>query len=254
MEGTAVTSIKCSFPARESATIWANCFSRNTPVSQIEIMSPLDQALRSALATALQSNSTLQELSINGTCLSPVSLALGKNTGLRSQKVLCESMDESLCTSIKNGLETIETLESVEFDSAHVTDDNVAMWCRAVSSLHTDKALKSLVVEVSLFAPKSCLPAFCIDTVAMLQENASLESLFIQRWNRIERIKAEAYRASYYTPNATGNAVSNVYIVPLILLWGPASGLSDCVRPVPTSIRSEFVPDEHKYVLKTLNG
>jgi hypothetical protein len=61
-------------------------------------------------------------------------------------------------------------------------------------------------------------------------------------------------------PNATGSDASYVVTIPLVLLWGPGSGLSDCIRPVPTlhpfEIRANevpisqcFVPDEHKYVL-----
>jgi hypothetical protein len=90
MEGTAITNLEflaCSFSVEASTAMLTKGLSRNTSVSQLKVMSPLDQVLYSALATPLQSNSTLQELLINGRCLTPVLLALGNNTWLSSLKV-----------------------------------------------------------------------------------------------------------------------------------------------------------------------
>jgi hypothetical protein len=52
--------------------------------------------------------------------------------------------------------------------------------------------LKSLVVSVRDGDTESCLFAFCIGIAAMLQGNASHESLAVQSWKRI-KIKAEEY-------------------------------------------------------------
>jgi hypothetical protein len=70
------------------------------------------------------------------------------------------------------------------------------LWCKALSFLRTNKALKSLGVEMQPGVGESCLSAFRINIVAMLQENTSLESLFIRSWNSINtKIKAEEYIA-----------------------------------------------------------
>jgi hypothetical protein len=204
MEGTAVTKLKfrgCSFADGECATILANAFSRNTPVSHITVASPVDQALHNVLATALPANSTLQHLALCcwpnndvGPCLPSVFLALGNNTGLKSLKVdVLGLIDESLSTAIKDGLELNETLESLELRYVRLRYDDTDLWCRALSFLRTNKTLKSLVVEVSGGVTESCLSAFRIDIAGMLQDTTSLESLSIQTWNMNIKIKAEEY-------------------------------------------------------------
>jgi hypothetical protein len=100
-------------------------------------------------------------------------------------------MDESLCTAIQNGLGMNETLESLELIRVRLPDDNADLWCRALSFLRANKAIKSLKVNVKRGDTESCLSAFRIDIAAMLQENTSLESLSIQS-SRI-KIKAEDY-------------------------------------------------------------
>jgi hypothetical protein len=191
MDGTVITKLEfraCSFSAEECATILANGFSRNTSVSHMRVVSPLDRGLYSSLATALSSNSTLQDLFISvakiddNPDLSPVLLALGNNTGLKSLKVAVHgSIGESMCTAMQNGLGMNETLESLELNDVRLCDDNADLWCRALSFLRTNKALKSLSVDVDHGVMESCLFAFRIDIVAMLQENTSLESLFIRK-------------------------------------------------------------------------
>jgi hypothetical protein len=188
MEGTVITKLEFreySFSAEESAAIMANGLARNTVVVSIEVDESLDAALIGALAAALPSNSTLRELSFlhcsfSSLHLSPVFLALGKNTGLKTLKVdAFGSMDESLCTAMQNGIGVNETLESLELGNAPLLDDNADLWRRGFSFLRTNKALKSLVVDMNIGVMESCLYAFRIDIVAMLQDNTSLESLSI---------------------------------------------------------------------------
>jgi hypothetical protein len=93
---------------------------------------------------------------------------------------------------MKDGLELNETLESLELINIHLTDDNADLWCSALSFLHTNKTLKSLKVNVQQGIAESCFATFRIDIAAMLQENASLESLSILTWNAV---KAEEYIA-----------------------------------------------------------
>jgi hypothetical protein len=91
-----------------------------------------------------------------------------------------------------NGLGLNETLESLEIRDVRLYDDIAPLWCRALSFLRTNTALKSLVVDVRQGVTESCLSAFRVDIAAMLQENVSLESLSIQSMNTI---KAENYVA-----------------------------------------------------------
>jgi hypothetical protein len=192
MEGKAVTNLEfawCSFSAEGSDAIMANGLARNTSVSHIEVVSEIEvQALFDALGAALPLNSTLRHLDLDrhrrysdgGPDLPAFFSALGKNTGLKTLIVgRLNSMDESLCTAMQNGLGMNETLESLELSNVRLCDDNTALWCRDVSFLRTNKALKSLVVSVESGVTESCLSAFRIDIVAMLQENTSLESLSI---------------------------------------------------------------------------
>jgi hypothetical protein len=84
------------------------------------------------------------------------------------------------------------TLEYLELNRVHVTDDNVNLWCRALSFLRTNKDIKVFVVNLKRDVKESRVAAFRTDIAAMLQENASLESLRIQRYNAF---KAENYVA-----------------------------------------------------------
>jgi hypothetical protein len=200
MEGTAITELEfimCSFSAEGSAVMMASGLSRNTSVSHIKVVSSRDQALFDVLATALPSNSTLRRLDLRwqGSAynynLSPVLLALGKNLGL---KILYidgfGSVDESLCTAMKDGLGMNTTLENLELNCVHVTDDNYDLWCRALSFLRTNKVLKSLVVD--LVVAQSGAVAFRTDLAAVLEENVSLESLSVPSFYKF---KAEEYVA-----------------------------------------------------------
>jgi hypothetical protein len=159
MEGTAVTKLEfreCSFSVGERAAIMASGFSKNTSVSSIEVALPVDEALNEALAAALPSNSTLQELSLGvddddsdaRLHWSPIFLALGRNTGLKTLTLDgLGSMDESLSTAIKNGLRLHKTLESLRLYNVHVRDVDFSLWYKAFSFLRTNKALRALTVN-----------------------------------------------------------------------------------------------------------
>jgi hypothetical protein len=98
--------------------------------------------------------------------------------------------------AMKDGLGMNTTLESLKFQEVRVSDNNVDLWCRALSFLHTNKALKFLVVGLHNDVEESCFSAFRIDIAAMLQENASLESFSIRNlYGRIETMEAEEYTA-----------------------------------------------------------
>jgi hypothetical protein len=206
MEGTAITKLEftiCSFSTAECAGMMANGLGRNTSVSYI-IVDPIDQTIFNALATALPSNSTLRRLDLiydqhsnddSDMDLSPVLLALGKNTGLKKLSIdgIGYILDESLCTAMQNGLGMNTTLEYLILDCVHLTDDNSDLWCRAISFLRTNKALKSLMVDLKYNVTESRAAAFRSDVVAMLQDNVSLENLTIGNSRTTTRLKEEEY-------------------------------------------------------------
>jgi hypothetical protein len=204
MEGTRISKLdftRCSFSSEESAAIMANGLARNTSVVSITVEWPLDGALIGTLAVALASNTTLQELSIlscsnDGEQVSRVFLALGKNTGLKTLKVdASKARSESVCAAIHSGLGTNETLEKLELMFVPLCDENVELWCSAFSFLSANEAIKSLVVDIHLDATctQSCLSTFCIDIVARLQMNTSLESLSIKKRRNGNLIEVEEY-------------------------------------------------------------
>jgi hypothetical protein len=198
----------CSFSDGECAAIMANGLARNTSVSRITVQGQGDEAIKKFLAAALPLNSTLQELSFEirpckydpntPSDWSPIFLALGKNSGLKSLKVGgFGSMGESLCTAMTEGFGLNETLESLELTNAILCDDDdvlcddsADLWSRALSFLRTNKALKSLVVNVQHGATDSSLSALYIDIAAMLQDSASIESLSIRS---SDAMKAKGY-------------------------------------------------------------
>jgi hypothetical protein len=203
-EGTAITRLeftRCSFSAGQCAT-FADAFSRNTSVSYIRVAKPRDQALCSALTTALPLNSTLQELSFEDLAsdddpdthvgCSPIFWAMGKNTGLKTLTLDFASMDESLCTAMQKGLGTNTTLEHLSFLQVYMCDNTTNLCNRAFSFLRTSNTLKSFKITLDSRVTKSRVTAFRNHIVAMLQESKSLESLSIYSDNSI---KAEEYIA-----------------------------------------------------------
>jgi hypothetical protein len=85
-----------------------------------------------------------------------------------------------------------ETLDSLQLNCIPMCDDKTDLWCRAFSFLRTNKTLNSLVLGVKCGVTETCLSAFLIDIAAMLQQNASLESLAVHTFNGIQS-KADKY-------------------------------------------------------------
>jgi hypothetical protein len=205
MEGTVITTlefISCTFPEGGSAAVLANALTRNTSVSYIEVDSPFGGTLNGALAAALPLNSMWRDLVLSGRRFddddfSPVLLALGKNTALKTLALSAfGSMDESLCKIMQDVFGTNETLESLELNGCRCDENAASMWCRALSFLRTNKALKSLAFFFNMDVTESCISTLRRDIAAMLQDNASLESLSIRKGGyRTEIMKAEDYIA-----------------------------------------------------------
>ena len=184
-EGTEIADldfVDCKFSDEECALMMANGLSRNSSLASIQVdESPFDEALKCTTAAALASNSTLRLLvyEASHTDMSPIFLALGKNTGLGHLIIKgCESMDESLCTAMEYGLGMNETLRELDLHRIRLRDDNFALWCRALSFVRT-KALRVLRIFMEQGVAESCASAFRMRIAAMLQENASLEIISI---------------------------------------------------------------------------
>jgi hypothetical protein len=207
IQGTAITKIEfkaCSFSSQDSAAVMADGLGRNTSVISIKDESN-DEAFCSAIAGALSSNSTLQDLTVimHGggfsffatESLSSVFLALGKNTALKTLLIGGFGwMDEQLSTAIKDGLGMNTSLESLELSNAPLYADNATIWREALSFLRTNKALKSLRIDVQEERPtESCVSAVCLGIASMLEDNTSLESLYITSSN--SRTNADVYLA-----------------------------------------------------------
>jgi hypothetical protein len=160
--------------------------------------------------------------------LSPVFLALGENTGLKTLKLdVYGSMRESLCTAMADRLRMNETLETLELNERPM-NENSAMWSRALSFLRTNKALKSLMVtleddetgsvtESMESMTQLCASAFCIDIVAILQENASLERLSIKSLCSIELEEYEYF--VLVTALQHNKALKSLDINPYHTIW-----------------------------------
>jgi hypothetical protein len=97
------------------------------------------------------------------------------------------SIDESLCTAMQNGFGRNGTLEHLKLSGVRMCDDiPAALWCGAFSFLRTNKALKSLTVHVNNNVRESCVSTLRGDIACMVQENASLESLSVFSWNKVQ--------------------------------------------------------------------
>jgi hypothetical protein len=79
------------------------------------------------------------------------------------------------------------------------------LWCRAFSFLRTNKTRKSLVVSVSYGASVS---AFLLNIATMLQQNASLQSLTVESFNRIEGAKKHLVLITVLQHNKTLKTLS----------------------------------------------
>jgi hypothetical protein len=155
MEGTAITKLKFrdySFSADACAAIMPSGLSRNTSVRCIRVAPNHDatETHYSVLATAVPSSSTLQELTFEVISSnedpathvdwSPILLTFGKKTGPKALSMdMYNSMDESLCTAMQNGLGMNETIEILELNRVPMCEDTAALWCRALSFLRTTR-------------------------------------------------------------------------------------------------------------------
>jgi hypothetical protein len=187
-QGSSITSLnlhECSFPEGGSEQI-ASALKENGTLKTLKITPFLDSIhheFYGAMATSLQSNSTLQELSIRylGTtsptsvCLSSLFLALGMNKRLRKLHLSgFSSVGGSLIPALRQGLGKNSTLEILELiqSGSHVMEP--AFRIAVVEALQLNKTIKTLRLRF-------CTPKLTDDEVkhltAVVKKNFGLESL-----------------------------------------------------------------------------
>jgi hypothetical protein len=143
-----------------------------------------DEAFYEALAAALLSNSTLQNLGVSACVgsssskLTPLFLALQVNTGLTKLSVHgINLLDKELSTAMRLGLVENSTLESLELSCIVQGHNDPCLWREALSFLRTNTALKTLRMFFEPSVTKSYTTPIRMDVLAMLHENETLETL-----------------------------------------------------------------------------
>jgi hypothetical protein len=185
--GTAITCLvfyDCSFVEGGDAII-VSALAENTTLTSMTFTDhpPANNEVRySTMGESLLSNSTLQELSItSGPALSPVFRALQVNTGLKT--LIIEGpglvMDHNLYAAMMVGLGQNSSLVKLQLVKIGSRDMDISLWCKGLSVLRKNTALKSLEISFASEVQKSFVSALRMEVVAMLEENESLESISI---------------------------------------------------------------------------
>jgi hypothetical protein len=116
--------------------------------------------------------------------LHPFFVALRINTSLKKLSAGYLSFsDELACGALREVFAKNSVLEELTLKCDHdslLSDTDVASWRRTLPFLRDNKTLKSLVIILNRTAMPPPLATFCIDTVAILEDNISLEVLDIK--------------------------------------------------------------------------
>jgi hypothetical protein len=178
----------CSFPEGGSAVI-ARALKTNTTVKDLYYDNACDELFCEVLAAALLSNCTLENLTLSapegsGSCswLVPLFLALQVNSGL---KELCidgiHLIDEKLSTAMMHGLSNNSTLETLKLSDIKSGDNDICLWRKALSFLPTNTALKTLHMQFDEDVTESRVATIRMEVLTVLCENEcqneSLETL-----------------------------------------------------------------------------
>jgi hypothetical protein len=192
-EGSEITDLRflgCSFPEGGGAVI-ARALKTNTTLEHLDVCdAEADEVFYEVLAAALLSNSTLQYLECStpedspgsSLWLSPLFLALQVNSGLKELSIDgIDLIDETLGTAMRLGLglgnnSTLETLKLCNIISG---DNDTCLWREALSFLRTNKFLKTLNIQFEQNQRESHAATIRMEVLAMLCENESLETLFM---------------------------------------------------------------------------
>jgi hypothetical protein len=150
-----------------------------------------------ALTAILLANTTLAELTVYGhpprfrripcTWLQPFFVALRMNTSLKKLGMNNLSLsDEFVCAALGDVFAKNSVLEELTLDCARSSlgETEVASWRTILPFLRDNKTLTSFTITVNGGAMSLHVASFCIDTVAMLENNSSLECLEIGNCSR----------------------------------------------------------------------
>jgi hypothetical protein len=206
-EGSRFTDLQfrgCTFPDDGGALI-ASMLATNTTLKCLKFESDGSRVdhkvIYDLLATALLSNSTLQELAFDlpgrkCSWLSPLFLALQVNTGLKKLRIafslfsffvippnfadydtFLTRIDEELSAAMRLGLGRNSTLESLTLSNIKSGGNDISLWREAFSSLYTNTALKALHMHFEPNGTESHVTAIRMEVLAALHDNKSLETL-----------------------------------------------------------------------------
>jgi hypothetical protein len=165
---------------------------RNSTLKKLRLVdNEFDESVYDALTSVLLVNTTLPDLTLHTpwnprircTWLQPFFVALRMNTSLKKLDVSYVSMsDELACGALREVFAKNSVLEKLTLHCGcgplpGGTDDSA--WRRTLPSLRDNKTLKSLVIifNAEVVAPQ--VATICVDMVAMLEDNISLECLDI---------------------------------------------------------------------------
>jgi hypothetical protein len=110
---------------------------------------------------------------------------------------------------LNNGLGTNGTRGLELSCMSPLRDDNIGCGAGVFSFLHTNKAIKSLVIDMHLDATNSCLSTFRVAITAMLEDNTSLEGFPSEKAGKAMRSRSCSSRkttgkSSRYQPGERG--------------------------------------------------
>jgi hypothetical protein len=187
--GSPITCLKlthCNFSEGGGGAI-VHALQRNSTLKTLSlVLNELDDGICDALTPILRVNTTLTVLRVlapwqfgSTAWLCPFFDALRMNTSLKKLKVGYLSLsDELACGALHDVFAKNSVLEelTLNYDLDTLVDTDVASWRRTLPFLRDNKTLKSLVIILNGALPRVGA-TLCIDTVAMLEDNISLEVL-----------------------------------------------------------------------------
>jgi hypothetical protein len=180
----------CSFSDGGGGGSIVHALQRNSTVKTLRLCAfPLfDQSFFDVLTSLLLVNNTLTDLKVSTspmhrTWLHPFFVALRMNTSLKKVDVnYLHLSDELVGGALREVFAKNSVLEELTLNCDNgslLCDTDLISWRRTLPFLRDNKTLKSLVIILNGHAVEPHVGTLCIDTVAMLEDNISLEVLDI---------------------------------------------------------------------------
>jgi hypothetical protein len=199
--GSPITCLElahCHFPDGGGGAI-VSALQRNSTLEILRLIDDgIDGSVREALTSVLLVNTTLTELTVCGnplghprarfTWLQPFFVALRMNSSLKKVDVDCMSMSDELeCAALRDVFAKNSVLEELTLRcdiGSRLCDTDLISWRRTLPFLRDNKTLKSFTITAAGGAMFPHVASFRTDTVAMLENNSSLECLEIGNCSR----------------------------------------------------------------------